>query len=172
MPVPKAIDQAVRLRAQDRCEYCRVPQSASRLRFWIDHVIATQHLGTDALDNLALACPFCNRHKGPNVGGFDLPSTILVPLYRPRRDIWGDHLQLREGLLPACPTSHRHGCGHHATPAAAHHRRGIVAGRVAVAGHVLPTALRHSRRYGSGPSRSSIARRNSRRASSFRSRFQ
>jgi hypothetical protein len=37
--------------------YCRPPQSASSTTFPIDHVIARQHDGTDAVENLALSCP-------------------------------------------------------------------------------------------------------------------
>jgi hypothetical protein len=94
MALPKPIDQAVRARAGGRCEYCLAPQSASRLRFWIDHVVATQHLGPTALDNLALSCPFCNRHKGPNLVGIDPESGALVPLFHPRRDVWDHHFQV------------------------------------------------------------------------------
>ena len=39
-------------RARHRCEYCQLPQSASRLRHQIDHIIARQHGGGDALSNL------------------------------------------------------------------------------------------------------------------------
>jgi hypothetical protein len=47
----------VRERAGDRCEYCLLPQSGLPIaRFHIEHVIARQHGGTDAPDNLALAC--------------------------------------------------------------------------------------------------------------------
>lgn len=91
MSVSKALDQMVRLRARDRCEYCRAPQSASPLRFWIDHIIALQHLGSTSLDNLALSCPFCNRHKGPNLGGIDPISQNYAPLFNPRHDAWDEH---------------------------------------------------------------------------------
>ena len=36
--------------ARHRCEYCQLPQSASRLRHQIDHIIARQHGGSDALE--------------------------------------------------------------------------------------------------------------------------
>ena len=54
------------------CEYCRLPQAASRIvRFHIEHIIARQHGGRSEPDNLALACGFCNFHKGPNIAGID-----------------------------------------------------------------------------------------------------
>ncbi len=38
------------------------------------HIVASQHLGATTVDNLALSCPFCNRHKGPNLVGIDPAS--------------------------------------------------------------------------------------------------
>ena len=90
-----ATDRAVRQRARDTCEYCRFPQSGSRLRFWIDHVVAQQHAGADDLRNLALACGFCNRHKGPNLGGVDPVSGQRAWLFDPRQDVWQEHFEWR-----------------------------------------------------------------------------
>jgi 5-methylcytosine-specific restriction endonuclease McrA len=75
----RAIEQEIRARAQDSCEYCRLPEKLSKLKFVFDHVIAPQHGGEDTLDNLALACGFCNRHKEPNVAGID-PATLQMTL--------------------------------------------------------------------------------------------
>ncbi len=91
MRIPKSIDHAVRTRAGDRCEYCLAPQSASKFRFWIDHIIASQHLGPANSENLALSCPFCNRHKGPNMVGIDPTSGLLARLFNPRTDEWEQH---------------------------------------------------------------------------------
>ena len=96
MALPKSMDQTVRVRARDRCEYCLLPQIASKLRLWIDHIIASQHLGPTTLDNLALSCPFCNRHKGPNLVGLDPVSGAYVPLFNPRLDQWDQHFQFHD----------------------------------------------------------------------------
>ena len=80
-------------RAQDRCEYCRVPASVYPLPFHIDHVVARQHGGPTVLDNLALACLHCNRHKGPNIAGRDSATGELVRLYHPRQDRWSEHFE-------------------------------------------------------------------------------
>ena len=96
----RATDHEVRLRAGERCEYCRLPQSLSRLKFTIDHILAKQHGGSDLINNLALACGHCNRHKGPNIAaGIDLPSGQLNRLFHPRQDIWSDHFVWREAIL-------------------------------------------------------------------------
>jgi 5-methylcytosine-specific restriction endonuclease McrA len=70
------------------CEYCHLPQRFSKLTFPIDHVIARQHHGPTIESNLALACGFCNRHKGPNIAGLDPQTRQLTRLFHPRRDSW------------------------------------------------------------------------------------
>lgn len=87
-----ALRSLVRRRAGNVCEYCRLPQAASRfVRFHVEHIIARQHGGPTELENLALACHFCNYHKGPNIAGLDPRTGELVPLFHPRRDRWADH---------------------------------------------------------------------------------
>jgi hypothetical protein len=87
-----ALRSLVRRRAGNVCEYCRLPQATSRfVRFHIEHVIARQHGGATEPGNLALACSFCNFHKGPNIAGLDPESGQLMPLFHPRRDHWMDH---------------------------------------------------------------------------------
>ena len=43
--------------------------------------------------NLALACPHCNRFKGPNIAGLDPESGHLVRLFHPRSDLWAEHFR-------------------------------------------------------------------------------
>jgi hypothetical protein len=90
---PKSLDPAVRKRAGHRCEYCLTAQAVSKFRFWIDHVRAIKHRGPTTLANLALACIFCNRHKGPNVGGIDPLTGRHTRLFNPRTDRWSDHFR-------------------------------------------------------------------------------
>lgn len=78
----------VRQRARSRCEYCRMPAQFDPLPFQVDHVIAEQHGGKTTLDNLALSCLHCNKHKGPNIAGIDPLTGQLVPLFNPRRQRW------------------------------------------------------------------------------------
>lgn len=60
--------QLVRRRANDACEYCRMPQEATPfISFHIEHITAKQHGGTDDPNSLALACDRCNAFKGPNL---------------------------------------------------------------------------------------------------------
>jgi hypothetical protein len=89
----QAIDREVRRRARDRCEYCLVPQSTSKLKFPIDHVISRQHHGPTELSNLALACGACNRKKGPNIAGLDPATALVTPLFNPCHERWADHFR-------------------------------------------------------------------------------
>ena len=91
-----ATRQQVRLRARHRCEYCRLPQAAAPfLTFHIEHIQAQQHIADDSLDNLALACPDCNRHKGPNLTTLDPQTRSIVTLFHPRQHLWEDHSNIR-----------------------------------------------------------------------------
>ena len=86
-----ALRQLVRQRAADRCEYCRLPQSAVDATFHVEHIIARQHGGDDDLSNLAWSCDRCNLFKGPNLSCIDDETGQIVLLFHPRRDVWSDH---------------------------------------------------------------------------------
>ena len=94
----EALRTLVRERAGGLCEYCRMPQTAYRGRFQVEHVIAVQHAGPTRPDNLAHACQNRNRHKGPNLTGIDPDTGRLTRPYHPRTDLWSDHFA-RSGHL-------------------------------------------------------------------------
>lgn len=95
-----ATKQLVRGRAGGTCEYCLARQADDPfLRFQIEHIIAVQHGGSDDPDNLALACPHCNQHKGPNLTGLDPFDGALTRLFDPRRQRWEDHFAVRGPLV-------------------------------------------------------------------------
>lgn len=107
MSVPEEVRTFVRERAGHECEYCRLPQAASILPHQIDHIIASQHMGSDEVANLCLCCIRCNLNKGPNIASLDPVGggQVVVPLFHPRRERWRDHFALRdtgrlEGLTP------------------------------------------------------------------------
>ncbi|MDA1274252.1 MAG: HNH endonuclease signature motif containing protein [Verrucomicrobia bacterium] len=86
-----ALQRAVRTRAKNRCEYCLFPELFAELPFHVDHVISRQHGGPSELDNLALACCFCNSYKGPNLSGVDAESGQVARLFNPRESKWTEH---------------------------------------------------------------------------------
>jgi hypothetical protein len=96
--------RAVSARAGRACEYCRLHEDDDSFTFHVEHIVARQHGGTDAMDNLAFACQFCNLHKGPNLAGIDPDNGLVVELFHPRRDDRSDHFAVRQfevvGLTP------------------------------------------------------------------------
>jgi hypothetical protein len=90
----EALAERVRRRANDACEYCRMPQAFyPTVPFPIDHIIARQHGGRTLLANLALSCLHDNSHKGPNIAGLDPLTKKLTKLFNPRRHRWERHFR-------------------------------------------------------------------------------
>lgn len=82
---------SVRRRANDTCEYCRLPQSGAGVDFEIDHILARKHGGASTLDNLALACVYCNAFKGSDMAGIDPATGDRAFLFNPRVEAWAAH---------------------------------------------------------------------------------
>lgn len=91
----------VRQRADDRCEYCHLPQIAVDATFHVDHVIAQQHVDSawDEVGGLALACDRCNFHKGTNLTSIDPTTHRIVPLFDPRIELWAEHFQFVDSIV-------------------------------------------------------------------------
>jgi hypothetical protein len=87
------LDLEARRRGAGRCEYCRLPESAFRMPFVLDHIIARQRDGRTELMNLALCCGRCNLHKGPNIASIDPQTGNLSRLFNPRLDVWAQHFR-------------------------------------------------------------------------------
>jgi HNH endonuclease len=95
----------IRTRAGECCEYCRLPESSGTIAFHVDHIIPRKHNGTDAPDNLCLACYKCNGYKGYDIAGFDPETGSLSRLYHPCQQAWQQHFRLNAdstitGLTP------------------------------------------------------------------------
>jgi hypothetical protein len=88
-------------RAEQRCEYCQIPESADELPFHLDHIIPKKHHGSDDLDNLAWACFACSTFKGYNISGWDQQTSDLTRLFNPRTDQWSRHFRWNGAELVA-----------------------------------------------------------------------
>jgi glutaredoxin len=97
--VPASLRRQVIERAGDRCEYCRFPQNVTLLAFEMEHIISEKHGGTTSLENLALACPYCNRAKGTDLGSIDPETNQLTPFFNPRTQKWQDHFTLEGAAI-------------------------------------------------------------------------
>ena len=70
-----------------------MPEAALSGVFHVDHIKARQHGGRTIAGNLALACPRCNGHKGPNLYGVDPVSGRALRVFHPRKDRWDNHFE-------------------------------------------------------------------------------
>ncbi|MEE3718668.1 HNH endonuclease signature motif containing protein [Tumidithrix elongata RA019] len=89
-----ALRREVCERAKNRCEYCLIPDVATFAPHEIDHIIAEKHGGQTELENLALSCSLCNKHKGSDLASVDPETGKIAPLYHPRQDLWHEHFCL------------------------------------------------------------------------------
>jgi hypothetical protein len=70
----------------------------------VDHVVAEKHSGATEINNLALACWRCNRHKGSDLTSFDPQTRQLSPLFNPRTQAWAEHFAYeRERIIGLTP---------------------------------------------------------------------
>jgi 5-methylcytosine-specific restriction endonuclease McrA len=91
--------KAVRQRANNRCEYCQLPDEIGKFAHHIDHIIPLKHNGSSNLSNLAYACFDCNVFKGVSLAGYDTETGQLTPLYNPRTQTWDDHFTFKSAVI-------------------------------------------------------------------------
>ena len=97
--IPAKVEARVRQAARNRCGYCLSPQSLVMASLEIEHIIPRAKGGSDDEENLWLACPVCNGHKGVKYIETDPLTGELVPLFNPRTQIWHDHFAWADGGL-------------------------------------------------------------------------
>jgi hypothetical protein len=104
--VPERLRQAVIVRANGCCEYCRSQVRFSSDAFSVEHIVPRSAGGKNESNNLALSCQGCNNHKHVSIDVPDPLSGEDVPLYHPRRQRWSEHFAWNEeftivlGLTP------------------------------------------------------------------------
>jgi len=97
--ISDAIQQQVRKRALELCEYCHASETWQYVLFTVDHVIPLSKNGQDTIDNLALACFHCNRKKSNNTTAIDPETGNEVELFNPRKNKWSEHfIWSKDGL--------------------------------------------------------------------------
>jgi hypothetical protein len=85
------LKEAVKVRADNCCEYCFSQEKFATQGFSIEHIYPLSKGGQTNFDNLALACQGCNNHKYNKTQGKDSISGEIIPLYHPRQQNWLDH---------------------------------------------------------------------------------
>lgn len=93
------IRQAVVNRANNVCEYCLIDEADAYFRFQVEHIISRKHGGSSELENLALACVFCNRYKGSDIASLKPETDDLIRFYNPRTMRWREHFQFNGVII-------------------------------------------------------------------------
>ena len=102
--ISTSLRREVSERAGGQCEYCLVHSRDTLLPHEPDHILAEKHGGETVLDNLALACFHCNRHKGSDISSVDPDTHRLTPLFNPRTQNWSYHFKLEGAeIVPLTP---------------------------------------------------------------------
>ncbi len=99
--IPEALRLAVKQRANNCCEYCRLHQDDFFFPFEIDHILSIRHGGQTILINLALSCSICNRNKAADIGTYLDGKRRFVRLFNPRIDTWTAHFDINQGEILA-----------------------------------------------------------------------
>ena len=89
--ISRALRQSVAARFEHRCAYCHSPEFLTRMVYEIDHIFPRGRGGRTELDNLAYACPLCNRKKGDYTDAIDPSTEMRVPLFHPLLQTWERH---------------------------------------------------------------------------------
>ena len=89
----------MRERAAGLCEYCLIQEDDTFFGCQVDHIISEKHGGGTELSNLALACAFCNRNKGTDLGSVVSGTGQLTRFFNPRDDRWSDHFRIDGPLI-------------------------------------------------------------------------
>ena len=89
--VPVALKRLVIGRANGICEYC-----CSQAKYAIDslvmeHIKPVSQGGQTLSENLALSCQTCNNCKYTKTEAPDPATSLIVPLFHPRRMSWAEH---------------------------------------------------------------------------------
>jgi hypothetical protein len=79
-------------------EYCLIREDDTFFGLHVDHIISEKHGGPTEESNLALACTFCNLHKGTGIASFTRQG-LLTRFFNPRIDNWPQHFVLRHALI-------------------------------------------------------------------------
>ncbi|MCI0359797.1 MAG: HNH endonuclease [Planctomycetaceae bacterium] len=89
----------VQTRARGLCEYCLIHSRDTYVGCQVDHIISEKHHGLTIAENLALACAFCNRAKGSDIGSVAATNGQFTRFFNPRTDAWLDHFAMQGALI-------------------------------------------------------------------------
>jgi hypothetical protein len=91
--IPVSLQRRVRVRAAERCEYCRIAQVNQEATFHVDHIVPRAAGGETTIDNLALACVSCSLRKGARMNAIDPDTGETTGIFHPRLHSWSEHFR-------------------------------------------------------------------------------
>ena len=94
--ISRQLQAKIRVQAKNRCGYCLLPQNLNPTLLEIEYIQPIADGGTDAEENLWLACRECNSHKSIKTFGFDEKSGKLIRLFNPRKQNWSRHFKFND----------------------------------------------------------------------------
>ena len=89
--ITEALRTRVRTQANQRCGYCLANQRYIPWPLEIEHIIPIAKGGTDAEENLWLACRSCNLYKSSQTHSHDPLTYRRIRLFNPRLQRWHRH---------------------------------------------------------------------------------
>lgn len=101
------LQRLVRSRFADCCAYCKTAEALTATTFEIEHIVPKTAGGDTIIENLCLACPFCNRHKATRQTVIDPVTQKEVLLFHPYQQVWTEHFAWNDsateiiGLTPS-----------------------------------------------------------------------
>jgi HNH endonuclease len=101
--IPKSLQDKVRTRANELCEYCHTNERWQYIPFTVDHIIPLSKGGITSFDNLALTCFHCNRRKSDKTTIFAETANKNVALFNPRIQLWREHFRWSDDYLSIIP---------------------------------------------------------------------
>ena len=93
--IPAELRSLILERSGSCCEYCRVHESDSTVKYHFEHIIALSHGGQTVTENLAYSCSRCNIYKGSNIAAADPLTGEPSFLFHPRRQQWSEQFRLK-----------------------------------------------------------------------------
>ncbi len=94
--IRRVLREKVAAEAGHRCGYCLTPQEYTAMPMHVEHITPLAAGGSSTEENLWLACPLCNGHKGTQIRGIDPDNDEQVAFFNPRRQVWHEHFRWSE----------------------------------------------------------------------------
>jgi hypothetical protein len=89
--IPRSLRQRVIADSRQQCAYCHTLTAITGASLVLDHIVPEASGGQTVWDNLCVACHSCNEFKGAQVEAQDPLTSLRMPLFHPRRQLWRNH---------------------------------------------------------------------------------